>query len=399
MPRTRLRLMGLCGWLAAASVTFAQTWTPTSAPTNYWQSVASSADGKVLAAAAGHQLSIGNYAGGVFISTNSGADWFQANLPSANFYSGIVSSADGSRLAATFNNGGIYYSTDFGATWSLNSTFFPPKFGGLTHVIASSADGTKLAVSCSMIYMSINGGAAWFSNNIAGPRYASIACSTDGNKLAVASLSASAIYLSTNAGITWTTSNVPNGAFQDMASSADGSRLIAAGSLQIASPIYTSSDSGMTWVSNNTPRTTWQAVAASADGSFMAAAGWPASFSLSTNGVWATNATPVAGQGIVALASSADGGRLVAASGADTPQGNIYILQTIRPPRLNFAVPGGGLVLSWLVPSTNYVLQQSSDLVAWADLTNPPSLNLTNLQYQVSLSPSNSSGFYRLAIP
>jgi len=45
------------------------------------------------------------------------------------------------------------------------------------------------------------------------------------------------------------------------------------------------------------------------------------------------------------------------------------------------------------------VLQQSSDLTSWADVTNPPALNLTNLQNQVTLPPSNRTGFYRLKTP
>jgi hypothetical protein len=50
------------------------------------------------------------------------------------------------------------------------------------------------------------------------------------------------------------------------------------------------------------------------------------------------------------------------------------------------------------VPSTNFVLQQNPDLTAigWENLTNTPVLNLTNLQNEVILSPSNSSGFFRL---
>ena len=385
-------------WMfAMTQVVSGQTWMQTRAPTTNWQSVASSADGKILAAAAGRQISVGAYTGGVFISTNSGNDWFQANLPATNFYAGIALSADGSGLATTFINGGIYYSTNLGTTWSFNSTYFPPRYFGPAHTIASSADGTKLAVSCAMIYTSTDGGATWASNNISGPRYASISSSADGNKLAVASLSDTAVYLSTDAGMTWRTNNVPNGAFQDIASSADGSHLIAAGSQQIPGPIYTSSDSGMTWVSNNAPKTGWRTVAASADGTFLAAA--TASISLATNGVWATNTTPTVSGGIVSLASSADGAQLVAASGSTQP-GNIYTLKVIRPPQLKLAPDSGrNIVLSWLVPSTNFVLQQSSDLASWADLTNAPTLNFTNLKNQVMLSPSNSSGFYRLAVP
>jgi len=45
------------------------------------------------------------------------------------------------------------------------------------------------------------------------------------------------------------------------------------------------------------------------------------------------------------------------------------------------------------------VLQQSSDLVAWTEVTNASVLNLTDLQDEVVLSPTNSSGFYRLKTP
>jgi len=47
------------------------------------------------------------------------------------------------------------------------------------------------------------------------------------------------------------------------------------------------------------------------------------------------------------------------------------------------------------------VLQQNLDLTTtnWTDVTNPPALNLTSLQDEVVLSPTNSSGFYRLKTP
>ena len=66
---------------------------------------------------------------------------------------------------------------------------------------------------------------------------------------------------------------------------------------------------------------------------------------------------------------------------------------------MNITPANGNLTLSWIVPSTNFVMQQSSDLDSWTDMTNMPVLNLTNLQNQVTLAPSNSSGFYRLKTP
>jgi hypothetical protein len=78
------------------------------------------------------------------------------------------------------------------------------------------------------------------------------------------------------------------------------------------------------------------------------------------------------------VASSADGGKLVAGELAPT---------------------NPDLKLSWLVPSTNFVMQQSSDLGSWMDMTNTPALNLTNLQNEVILSPTGRSCFYRLKTP
>ena len=87
-------------------------------------------------------------------------------------------------------------------------------------------------------------------------------------------------------------------------------------------------------------------------------------------------------------------------SGSSLP-GGIYLWQTVRPPQLNLTPAGGNLAVSWLVPSTNFVLQLNSDLSTtnWMELPDPPSLNLTNLQNQVIVSPTNSSGFYRLVTP
>ena len=68
-------------------------------------------------------------------------------------------------------------------------------------------------------------------------------------------------------------------------------------------------------------------------------------------------------------------------------------------PCLNLTSSSNNNSISWIIPSTNFMLQQSSDLTAWADVTNVPVLNLTNLQNQVTLPSSNASGFYRLKTP
>ena len=72
----------------------------------------------------------------------------------------------------------------------------------------------------------------------------------------------------------------------------------------------------------------------------------------------------------------------------------------IRPsPLMNTTPINGALVLSWLVPSTNFVLEQSADLSSWTDLTNAPVLNLTNLQDEVALPLPDGDAFFRLKTP
>jgi hypothetical protein len=123
---------------------------------------------------------------------------------------------------------------------------------------------------------------------------------------------------------------------------------------------YLSPDLGQTWVTDS-PAGDWLAVAASADGSDIVAVG----------------------DGLIAVLRSP----------APTPPSPLAS-------RLSIGRSGANLVLSWLVPSTSVVLQQSSDLSSpnWATVTNPPSLNFTNLHHDLTLTPKSSPSFYRLKL-
>lgn len=79
--------------------------------------------------------------------------------------------------------------------------------------------------------------------------------------------------------------------------------------------------------------------------------------------------------------------------------GPIYSSFSTPTPLINARLLNANFTLSWIVPSTNFVLQQSSDLLSWTNILDAVTLNLTNLQFQTSLPPSNHNGFYRLAPP
>ena len=97
----------LAGLLAATAPASAQTWTQTSAPSNYWISVASSADGTKLAAASSDA---------VYLSADSGVTWTPSSLSGAL---GLACSADGNKLVAAGYS--IYASTNSGVTWTATS--------------------------------------------------------------------------------------------------------------------------------------------------------------------------------------------------------------------------------------------------------------------------------------
>ena len=98
------------------------------------------------------------------------------------------------------------------------------------------------------------------------------------------------------------------------------------------------------------------------------------------------------------ITCSADGNAWLA---LDVGHGIVWRLQIPPNPQLAITPRSGSLALSWPLPSMNFVLQQCSDLITpdWFNATGTPVLNLTNLQNEIVLSPTNGTGFYRLAAP
>ena len=160
-----------------------------------WASVASSADGTKLVAAA----TLGN----IYTSTDSGATWTQRTQQG---FVGVVSSADGTKLVAGFTlptrtssgylpaGGYLCTSADSGAAWTQTG----PDVGWMS--VASSADGSKLVAA----------GAGAFTD-------------PDG----ISGYSDDYLYMSTDSGVTWNQTAIQDG-WRAVASSADGTKLVAA---------------------------------------------------------------------------------------------------------------------------------------------------------------------------
>jgi len=93
------------------------------------------------------------------------------------------------------------------------------------------------------------------------------------------------------------------------------------------------------------------------------------------------------------MATSANAARLVVAA-----IGPIYTAQFIQTPMLNILSTTGSVRLSWIIPSTNLVLQQTLDLASgnWTNVTNTPSFDPTTLQKSVTLPATAPNRFYRM---
>jgi hypothetical protein len=193
-----------------------------------------------------------------------------------------------------------------------------------------------------------------------------------------------------------------------VATSADGTKLVAAARFGISdgtqsSPpglIYTSKNSGSTWIQTSAPTNHWVTVASSADGSKLAAAADTLIYTSSDSGAtWTSNSVPA--RRWVSLSSSADGCKLLAAdegySGADP--GGIYEFQTTAKPLLSITSSSTELLLSWIVPSISFVLQQNQSLAAgdWTNVSAEPTLNYNRLRNEVRVQAPTGQVFYRLA--
>jgi len=378
-------------------------WRLADVPAQSWDGIVSSGDGSRLVASG---------ASGVYSSADAGATWVAlTNAPRQV----VAASVDGRTLVAittdaTYTNGAIYISADSGLTWRRTSAPDKPWVSA-----ACSADATKLVATAdgAGLWTSTNAGATW----VGGPQaelWGPVASSADGTRFVAASFVFLAdvgpvggpIFVSTNSGASW--SSTSSGSLSSMAMSADGTQLVAA-TADLASwgaefefPdgfISISHDGGATWTGTQVPGNDWTSVAISSDGAKLVAAG-PYAIYVSTDhgATWVEAAEPFAAWN--AITCSADGSHIAAAG-----DGLIAILRSpaLAPPlpplpRLTIELSAANASLMWLVPSSRFVLQENAGLTSanWVDVTNQPTLNFTNLHYEMMLPAPPGKAFYRL---
>lgn len=275
------------------------SWVPSDAPTLQWNTLAASADGSRMAAAADGSAQI-------YLSTDSGQNWSSSSSISSSWHS-VAMSADGTHLIAGQKTSGyIYYSTNSGSTWTGStgagagswyslamsaggSNAVAASDGGEVYIssnggqtwqaslgtaswtgVASSADGTHLvAVGGGLVYTYTTSG-GWVGHTLSGtPNLSVVTSSADGTKLAAA-VTGGGIYTSSDSGNSWSQTTAPSANWQSIASSSDGGKIMAVAN---GGGIYTSVNFGKSWFQQaNASTRAWTAVCCAADGSKVAAA-------------------------------------------------------------------------------------------------------------------------------
>jgi hypothetical protein len=184
--------------LSYTSTNSGMTWMSNSPPTTNsfpWVAMTCSTDGSKLTLVGWQDLGMAlpNHLGLIVRSTNSGATWQTVNAPNTNWCS-IAGSADGSILVAAANDPKYDYSpsvafisTNSGLSWK--SLMISARLYGAASV-ACSKYGDCLMIADSTypgyIYTSTNTGTTWITNNAPSAYWKSVASSADGSKLAAA---------------------------------------------------------------------------------------------------------------------------------------------------------------------------------------------------------------------
>ncbi len=264
--------------VVSTSTNRGKSWVQTPVATNEgWQAVACSANGSNLVAVINNQYLDGT-AGPIYISTNFGKTWKQTTA-ATDYYISVASSADGSKLAAVdsgMGDGLIYLSANSGNSWNGTGPS-----GEAWASIALSSNGVKMVVADSgygdgLIYVSTNSGSTWKATTAPAFPWTCVASSADGTHLAAVNsgFGDGLVYVSTDSGNTWNPSQSPADQWSSIAISADGTKLVAADSGSGDGLIYISSDSGATWTATGTVGF-WTSVACSSDGSVLSATAYP----------------------------------------------------------------------------------------------------------------------------
>ena len=283
-----------------------------------WTGVVARSNGKYLAAVATYD--------NLYTSSDYGATWSVNSSLGNKYWQFVNMSDDGKYLALSIDSSEFMYLSDnYGATLEQKDTGILAT-QRIWQNIAMSRDGRLLATVArpGHVYTSSGFGATWqdkSSGDIAGNlQWRSIAMSDDGTRLA-AVVRGGFLYMSINSGDTWQSVSSEDIAgakpWKAIAMSSNGKVLAAVAE----STMYISRDFGATWENKSSGNIAgfipWSSVAMSSDGKFIAAAADTGSVYVSENSgdTWQNKSSGVAAGNLQwRSVTISDDGRFLAAT-------------------------------------------------------------------------------------
>ena len=253
---------------------------------NYWTAISTDATGQYVAAVLdGSQAGT---TGGIWVSSNYGATWTLGTLlknPGSYQWSCIAVSYSGNYMVACEKNGGsghTWLSTNFGQTWNYPTDPNNPPPENWTACAISSNGQNILVVNDSNgtngVWRTINGGANWsqpISTN-GNWNWTAAAMSPDASKQVICA-NVGDVWLSTNYGATWTrqvsVSDPPSSNKWTGVSISDNGVFIAACANSNSSlpGIWVTTDSGATWTRTLSEGDDYNCIKMSSTGQYIAA--------------------------------------------------------------------------------------------------------------------------------
>eukprot|EP01034_Spumella_vulgaris_P028259 gene28259-35091_t len=250
----------------------ASTWIQANAPYSSYAGIALSQSGQ-------YAVAYGQYGAGIFISSDFGYSFGYTNADNYAVWMGVVMSSSASTMFALSQYYGIYMSSDYGNSWTLNNNV--PTYSYL-NCIAASSDLQYVFVGATnggSLFISSDGGNSFTAASVSAYGYAqntwyAIACSESGQYIAASSYSY--IFTSNNSGESWTqatfTTYVNQQRFTSLDSSASGQYMYGVNN-NYYQGIFVSSDYGVTWsVAVNSVSSYYYSITCDSTGMYVSAA-------------------------------------------------------------------------------------------------------------------------------
>lgn len=162
----------------------------------------------------------------IYTSSDSGSSWYGTAVGSTNWGSAI--SADGT-IKITANSDGHLYKKSGSGSWAAITSASLPSSTGWWAVVCDSTCTNMTAIQngTGYLYSTSDSGSTWTHNSLSRD-YSDISMSSDGTK--VAATDGSDLYISVDSGANWVSQNQSGKIWQSVTISGDGKKIYAAAS-------------------------------------------------------------------------------------------------------------------------------------------------------------------------